>query len=79
MITITLKDVPPAIHRSLKARARSRGRSLNKEILAALEETVHGARIDAAGIGVRARMVREAMGIYVTRKDLAALKASGRR
>jgi hypothetical protein len=76
--TITLKGVPPAIHRSLKDRAQAHGRSLNKEILVTLESLVHGAVIDAKAVGNRARAVRETMGVYLTQKDLARLKNAGR-
>lgn len=37
MSSITLKDIPTALHRALKEQARRHGRSLNKEILACLE------------------------------------------
>jgi len=77
--TITLKDVPPAVHRSLKARAQVHGRSLNKEIIVALESIVHSAAIDARAVGKHARAVRETMGVYLTQKDLARLKNAGRR
>ncbi len=78
MSTITLKDVPPAIHRSLKTRAQAHGRSLNKEIIVTLESTLHGTVIDAKTIGKHARAVRETMGVYLTQKDLVALKNTGR-
>jgi plasmid stability protein len=77
--TITLKDVPPAVHRSLKDRAQAHGRSLNKEIIVTLESIVHGASIDARAVGKHARAVRETMGVYLTQKDLARLKNAGRR
>lgn len=79
MSTITIKDVPPAVHRSLKARAQAHGRSLNREILVALESILHGAAIDAKAVGTHARAVRETMGVYLTQKDLATLKNAGRR
>lgn len=79
MSTITLKDVPAAVHRTLKSRAAAHGRSLNREIITTLESTLHGVPIDAAAIGKHARSVRETMGVYLTQKDLAALKNTGRR
>jgi hypothetical protein len=79
MSTITLKDVPPAVHRSLKDRAQAHGRSLNKEIIVTLEGVLHGVAIDAKAIGKHARAVRETMGVYLTQKDLATLKNAGRR
>ena len=79
MSTITIKNLPPAIHRSLKSRASAHGRSLNKEIIATLEGTLHGSRLDGVAIGRHACMVREAMGVYLTQKDLAAFKDTGRK
>lgn len=38
MPTITLKDIPAALHRDLKKRAKVNHRSLNKEILATLQK-----------------------------------------
>ncbi len=79
MSTITLKNVPSAIHRTLKSRAKEHGRSLNKEIISTLEGTLHSSPVDAATIGGHARQVREALGVYLTQRDLAAFKSAGRR
>jgi plasmid stability protein len=79
MAIITLKNVPASVHRALKARAKARGRSLNREIIATLEETLHGSRIDADSVGKHARAVRESMSVYMTEKDLRKLKNAGRR
>lgn len=78
MNTITLKDVQPALHQSLKARAREHGRSLNREILAVLESAIRCEPLDAETIASRARAVRESAGVYVTRADLTAFKNRGR-
>jgi plasmid stability protein len=79
MSTITIKDIPAAVHRTLKSRAKAHGRSLNKEIITTLESTLHSAPLDAAAIGTRARAVRESMGVYLTQKELGTLKNAGRR
>ena len=79
MSTITIKNIPPDVHRALKSRAKAYGRSLNKEIIATLEGTLHGTPIDAASVGMHARAVRETMGVYLTQKKLTALKNVGRR
>jgi plasmid stability protein len=42
MVSITLKDIPEALHRTLKQRARLHHRSLNKEVLATIEGALHG-------------------------------------
>lgn len=79
MNTITLKDVPPAVHRALKARAKTHGRSLNKEIMATLECSLHSVKIDAATVASHARAIREEMGGYLTQAKLSELKDTGRR
>lgn len=79
MSTITVKNIPPTVHRTLKARARAHGRSLNKEVIAALEATLHGTPIDADAIGKHACAVRETLGVYLTERDLHELKNEGRR
>lgn len=79
MSSITIKDIPPAIHRTLKTQAKAHNRSLNKEVLATLENSLHSTRLDVGSILSRARAVRETMDIYLTEKDLASLKNEGRR
>jgi plasmid stability protein len=79
MSTITLKDVPAAVHANFRSRAKAHGRSLNKEIIVTLESALHSTAIDAATIGQHARAVRESMGVYLTQKDLDAFKNTGRR
>jgi len=79
MSTITIKNVPPSVHRTLKSRAKTHGRSLNKEVITTLESALHGTPIDAGAIGKHARAVRETMGVYLTQRDLTSLKNAGRR
>jgi len=79
MKTITIKNVPPEVHRQLKSQARAHGRSLNREIITTLERMVHSSPVNAAAIGRRAREIRETMGIYLTEKDLHCFKTAGRR
>jgi plasmid stability protein len=79
MRTITLKNVPGGVHRALKTRARANARSLNREILATLEDALHSRPVDAEALARQARTVRESLGVYLTEHDLAAHKAAGRR
>ena len=79
MSTITIKDIPLSLHSKLKTRAKAHGRSLNKEVLATLETSLHSMRLDADTILSRARTVRETMDIYLTEKDLSLFKDEGRR
>jgi plasmid stability protein len=79
MSTITIKNIPQVIHHTLKARAKAHGRSLNREVIAILEGSLHGSPIDADTVGKRARAVRETLGVYLTQSDLTSLKNMGRR
>jgi len=76
--TITIKDIPPALHRELKARAEAHGRSLNTEVLACLEASVHATPVDTEDLIRQARTLRESMKVYMTQKELTALKNQGR-
>ncbi len=79
MSTITLKNVPTDLHLAMKARAKAHGRSLNREIIAAMEQTVRSVAMPAADVAERARAVRDAMGVYLTQRDLDAARRAGRR
>ena len=79
MSTITIKNVPSALHLKLKARAKANGRSLNREVINTLERALHSVRLDGEAVIRRARVVRESMGVYLRESDLAKLKNSGRR
>ena len=46
MPNLTLKDVPPALHARLRARAEQHHRSLNREAIACLEAAVLAERVD---------------------------------
>jgi len=45
MPTITLKNLPSALHGALKARAARHGRSLNREVVTCLEAAISVSRI----------------------------------
>ncbi len=79
MATITIKDLPAEVHRTLKDRARAHGRSLNREIIATLVSTVSAAAVDSFAVLSHARSVRETLGVYLTQSDLKAAKDRGRR
>ena len=79
MNTITIKDVPTGVHKALKARAKTNGRSLNKEIITTLEAALYSSRIDTAALRERALEVRESMDVYLTQKVLDTFKKSGRK
>lgn len=79
MSTITIKDIPEAVHQALKARARAHGRSLNREIIATLEGVARATPVDAPAVLRQARAVREEAGVYLTQRELTSLKNAGRR
>jgi len=78
MAAITLKDIPPRLHRELKVRAQAHGRSLNTEAIACLEASVHSGLVDVESVLKNARAVRESVKVRLTQRDLTALKAVGR-
>jgi len=57
-VTLTLRDVPEVVARALRARARRNGRSMQKELLALLEQTV----VDRASLAERLAELRERVG-----------------
>ena len=79
MKTITIKNIPVDLHSTLKSRAKMHGRSLNNEVIMALESSLHSTPVDAGAIGIHARAVRETTGVYLTQRDLDSLKNEGRR
>ena len=78
MSSITIKNIPVELHRSLKDRALANGRSLNQEIIHSLKNQVGAGRIKKSNLVERSREVRESMGIYLTEKDLNQMKSTGR-
>jgi plasmid stability protein len=79
MSSITVKGIPAPVHRALKARAKTRGRSLNREIIAVLEGAVGSVQVDADAILSHARSVRSAIRGRLTQHRLDQLKRAGRR
>lgn len=77
--SITLKNVPEALHERLKEEAARRRRSLNSEILVRLERSLGVAPVDAEGLLARARAVRERLDVpYLTDAELRDARAEGR-
>jgi plasmid stability protein len=46
MATLTLKNIPEDLYEKLKQRAKSRNRSVNKEIIVCIEEALESRRVD---------------------------------
>ncbi len=78
MITITLKNIPDDLHRRLKERARRHHRSLNSEILAALEAILRSEPVDPRAYIARIRKLRPPGHERLTQEDFDALKNEGR-
>lgn len=77
-MTITLKDIPPRLHKELKSRAQAHGRSLNSEVIACLESGVYSSAVDVESILQSARSIRSSMKVRLTNKDLVSFKNEGR-
>jgi plasmid stability protein len=77
--SITVKDIPEKLHRRLKALALAHRRSLNSEIIASLEAAASAEKLDPDTLLARAAALRNRVAGRLTDKDLAALRAAGRR
>ncbi len=78
MITITLKDIPPVVHKALKNRAKQHGRSLNKEALACLETAVAPVKVDVDAMLRDIRRHRAVLPGRLTDRLIRAAKNEGR-
>ena len=79
MPTITLKNVPDDLYEALKARARINRRSLNSEIIHALEETLLPTPIDVEAFLNEITQLREKTAAYPLNDELLnQLKNEGR-
>ena len=79
MASITLKSLPPALHRALKSRAARHKRSLNQEVIAVLEQVVAPSRkIDVEAMIEDARKFRASLNFTATPEDIDAFKRQGR-
>ena len=82
MATLTLKNVPDDLHRRLKARAEQNHRSLNREAIRCLEESVAAAAPPAADEAfARADALRDRLaleGVWMTAAEVQAAIEEGR-
>lgn len=78
MSTITIKKIPEALHEAIKIAADKNGRSLNKEIINRLEQTLQDGPFQSAEHLANAQVVREQLGVYLTQADLDIFKIQGR-
>ncbi len=79
MKTITLKGIPDTLHRALKRRAKANRRSLNAEVLVALERAVRARALSPAERLARLDAVRaQGRGHPLTEETINTAKRSGR-
>ena len=79
MPSITIKNLPPDLHRRLRLRAERSGRSLNREIIACLLEAAGAERVDARALLAEARSLRRLVRGPVSDAEVTAAKREGRR
>lgn len=79
MAAITLKSLPMGLHRALKARAARHNRSLNREVIAVLEEAVAPSRrVDLEAMLAVTRQFRSSLKLKTTPAEIEAFKREGR-
>ncbi len=79
MPTITLKDLPRNLHRELKTRAKAHHRSLNKEVIATLQNATEPTRpLDTSAMIREAREARSKFKRPITAQEISAWKTQGR-
>lgn len=80
MANLTLKNVPPELHRNLKKQAKAHHRSLNKEVIATLQAFTEAMpRGDVARQLAEAREMRRKFKGTTNLKEIQAFKIAGRR
>jgi plasmid stability protein len=80
MASITLKSIPPSLHRTLKSRAKQHKRSLNQEVIAVLEQSVTPNRkVDVDAMLAREKRFSESLGFMTTPQEIEAAIQEGRR
>lgn len=79
MASLTIKNLPAAVHRKLRARAALHGRSLNGEAIACLQAALGAEAVDPDTLLDRARALRRGVTGRLTDRNAAAMKEEGRR
>jgi plasmid stability protein len=78
MPSLTLKDLPPEVHRRLKARALRNHRSLNREAIECLRAATGAGVVDPEALLARARALREQVSGRLSQRELDRSKRAGR-
>ncbi|OFW24287.1 MAG: hypothetical protein A3G21_10125 [Acidobacteria bacterium RIFCSPLOWO2_12_FULL_66_21] len=79
MPSLTLKNIPPAVHLRLKRRAARSRRSLSQEAIACLEHAVLGEPVPVAELLATARRLRRGIRGRIGAAQLEAWIEDGRR
>ena len=80
MPSITLKNIPRDLHRTLKSRAKAHHRSLNKEVIASLRAVTNRAPpADVEKLIADAREMRSKFKGTTSLEEIQAMKIAGRR
>ena len=78
-MNITVKDIPPSLHRKLKTQAAANKRSLNMEIIAVLESSLQSRKLDVESLLAHIKAVRDpSPGPLLTDAEISAMKNQGR-
>jgi plasmid stability protein len=77
MASLTLKDIPPALHDRLRQRAARNRRSLSQEALACLELATAAEPVDPGQLLAQARQLRASVK-RVTQRELDVWVSRGR-
>lgn len=79
MPTITIKNIPDELYERLKSAAAENRRSINSEVIIAIEEAVTSKRVDLDTMLATARRLRALTAdAPITDEQLTELKISGR-
>ena len=77
-MNITIKGVPPSIHKKLLERAERHSRSLNKEIIATLEEATSPSSVSPRQLVAELKQLRAKINFSVTTEEIERAIHSGR-
>jgi predicted transcriptional regulator len=65
MPTVTVENIPPDLYERLKELAEANHRNINSEIIACIEQSVSGRRLDPDTLLTNARKLREKTSGYI--------------
>jgi antitoxin FitA len=79
MATITVKDIPDDLYAELKQAAANHHRSINREVIYCIEQSVRSRRVNVEEILAEARRIRAKIGpVPISQELLNEYKNTGR-